>query len=62
MLVELGSAFDRVRSSWLAVQVAALALNAACQDVRTTPGLGSAATAIDDGTGGRLKITLKGPG
>ena len=58
VLVELRSTFDKVESSWLAVQLAALELNAACEDVRLAPGLGYAYTYLDDL--GALKITLKG--
>lgn len=59
VIVELRSTFDKVRSSWLAVHAAALELNAACQDVRTAPGLGLAYTYIDELSS--MKITLKGP-
>lgn len=59
VLVELRSTYDRVRSSWLAVQVAALELNDACQDVRTATGLGSASTYIDSLEA--MKVTLRGP-
>lgn len=54
------NAHDKVRSSWLAVQVAALELNEACQDVRTAPGLGNAVTYV--GALKRMKVTLKEPG
>ena len=59
VLVELRSTLDKVESTWLAVQLAALELNAACQDVRSTPGLEYAYTYLDDL--GAMKITLKGP-
>ena len=58
VLVELAAASNKVRSSWLAVQVAALSLNAACEDVRLTPGLGYAYTYVDPST--LMKITLQG--
>lgn len=57
--MELRSTYDKVRSSWLAVQVAALELNEACQDVRTGSGLGSAYTYVDALEA--MKITLRGP-
>ncbi|CAF9918319.1 hypothetical protein IMSHALPRED_004276 [Imshaugia aleurites] len=60
VLVELRSTFDKVQSSWLAVQLAALELNAACEDVRMAPGLRIAYTYLD--ALGAMKITLKGPG
>lgn len=58
VVVSLRSAYDRVRSSWLAVAVAALELNAACQGVRAAPGLGSAVTFVDGLQ--TMKIELKG--
>ena len=60
VLVEVRSVYDRVRTSWLAVHMAAMELNAACQDVRTAPGLAFAYTYIDELD--RMKVTLKGPG
>ena len=57
--IELRSAYDKVQSSWLAVQLAALELNSACQDVRTAPGLGTAYTYID--VMDRMKLTLAAP-
>ena len=57
--MELRNPYDKVRSSWLAVQVAALELNEACQDVRTAPGLGNAYTYVD--TLRKMKITLRAP-
>lgn len=59
MVVELQSPYDKVRSSWLAVQVAALELNEACQDVRTAPGLGNAYTFVD--ALGKMKVTFRAP-
>ena len=59
VLVSLHSSIDRVQSSWLAVQVAAMELNEACQDVRTAPGLGFATTFVDGLNS--MKITLQGP-
>lgn len=59
VLVTMRSAYDKVQSSWLAVHMAAMELNAACQDVRTAPGLGSAYTYL--GNPGTLKISLTGP-
>lgn len=58
VVIELVSRYDRVQSSWLAVQIAALELNSACQNVRTSPGLGSAYTYVDDLKS--MRITLKG--
>lgn len=43
----------------LAVQVAALELNEACQDLRMAPGLGYAYTFID--AAGKMKVTLQAP-
>lgn len=60
MVVELSKSYDRVQSSWLAVQVAALELNAACQDIREAPGLGNAYTYVD--ALNTMKITLRGSG
>lgn len=60
MLLELPRASDKVRSSWLAVQLAALELNTACEDVRAAPGLGGAYTYVDNSN--LMKITLKGAG
>ena len=59
VVLTMQSALDRVQSSWLAVQVAAMELNEACQDVRTAPGLGSASTFVDDL--GAMRITLTTP-
>ena len=59
VLVSLRSPLDRVQSSWLAVQVAAMELNEACQDVRAAPGLGSATTFVDGLNS--MRITLQGP-
>lgn len=60
VLLELPRASDKVRSSWLAVQLAALELNTACEDVRAAPGLGGAYTYVDNSN--LMKITLKGAG
>lgn len=60
VVIELRSVHDKVQSSWLAVQVAALELNSACQDVRMAPGLGTAYTYIDNL--GAMKVTFTGPG
>lgn len=60
VVIELRSTYDKVQSSWLAVQLAALELNSACQDIRTAPGLGTAYTYVDNLDS--MKITLKGPG
>ena len=59
VVIELRSKYDKVQSNWLAVQLAALELNTACQDVRAAPGLGSAYTYVDDLE--TMKITLKAP-
>ncbi len=59
VVVQLRSGLDKVQSSWLAVQVAALELNTACQDVRAAPGLGSAYTYVDNLEA--MKITLTSP-
>ena len=58
VVIELRSPYDKVQSSWLAVHVAAMELNVACQDLREAPGLGSAYTFLDDMS--QMKITLKG--
>ena len=60
VLIELSTAYDKVESSWLAVQLAALEMNMACQDVRTSPGLGNAYTYIDNLN--KMKLTLRGAG
>lgn len=60
VLIELRSTYDKVQSSWLAVQLAALELNGACQDVRTAPGLGNAYTYIDNLD--TMKVSLRGAG
>ena len=58
VVIELQTSASKVQSSWLAVQVAALELNSVCQDLRSSPGLGSAYTYVDDSN--LMKITLKG--
>lgn len=60
VVVELRSTFDKVQTSWLAVQLAALELNTACEDVRTSPGLGNAYTYVDSMK--TMKISYKGAG
>ena len=59
VVVELRSTYDKVQTSWLAVHQATMELNAACQDIRATPGLGFAFTYMDDLQS--MKITLQGP-
>ena len=49
-----------MQSSWLAVQLAALELNGACQDVRAAPGLGNAYTYIDNLNS--MKLSFRGAG
>ena len=51
VLVTMKSRYDKVQSSWLAVQVAALELNAACEATRQRTGyeaLLKATTSVDD--------------
>ena len=51
VLVSMRSRYDKVQSSWLAVQVAALELNAACEAARQRTGydaLLKATTSVDD--------------
>ncbi|CAF9939237.1 MAG: hypothetical protein ALECFALPRED_008047 [Alectoria fallacina] len=60
VIIELRSTYDRVQSSWLAVQLAALELNGACQDVRSAPGLGIAYTYIDNLDA--MKLSFRGAG
>lgn len=57
VIIELSTAYDKVQSSWLAVQLAAVELNDACQNIRMSPGLGNAYTYIDNLK--KMKITLR---
>ena len=59
VIISLRRSVDKVQSSWLAVQVAAMQLNEACQDIRAMPGLGYATTFIDDLD--VMTVTLTGP-
>ena len=59
VIVDLRSSLDKVQSSWLAVHVAALELNEACQEVRKAPGLSWGYTYLDGS--GAMRISLKGP-
>lgn len=60
VLITLRSRYDKVQTSWLAVHVAGMELNAACQDVRMRSGfeqLLRATTSVDEL--GSMQITLQ---
>lgn len=57
VIVTLSPAVSSVQSSWVAIHAAAMELNEACQDVRST-GLASGFTYVDGREG--IKVTMQG--